>query len=220
MATADVVTMSAKKDANASIGGFIACRDRALAERIRNLAILYEGYPTYGGLAGRDLEAIAIGLREILDPDLLGHRIHQVRGLAHGLQEAEVPVVLPTGGHAVYLDAGAMLPHIPRGLFPAQALACELYAVGGIRGCEVGTLLNGRDPDTGENRWAATELVHLAVPRRTYTARQLRIAVDAVAEIMDRRDPVPGLRLVHEPAVLRHFTARFEALPVANRLTA
>jgi tyrosine phenol-lyase len=211
LAQADAVMMSAKKDAIANIGGFVAIReDEEFFRRLQARGIVFEGFHTYGGLAGRDLEAIAVGLHEVLDDDYLRHRIEQVAYLGATLTEAGASVLRPYGGHAVYLDAGAMLPHIPVDEFPAQALACSLYLAGGVRGVEIGTLMAGRDPATGDNRHPAFELVRLAVPRRVYTARQLEQAADAAAEVLASREEVRGLRLTHEAPVLRHFTARFE----------
>jgi tryptophanase len=210
LADADAVLMSAKKDAIANIGGFVAIReDEEFFRRLQARGIVFEGFPTYGGLAGRDLEAIAVGLREVLDPDYLRYRIEQVAYLGTVLEEAGASLVKPFGGHAVYLDAGAMLPHIPHDRFPGQALVCALYLAGGVRTVEIGSVMAGRDPETGENRTPPLELVRLAVPRRVYTSRQLELAADAAAEVM--RDPaaVTGLEIVYEAPVLRHFTARF-----------
>lgn len=213
LAEADVALMSAKKDGLANIGGLIALReDGELLRRIKERCIVHEGFPTYGGLAGRDLEAVAAGLREVLDERYLRHRVEQVAYLGHVLQEAGATALRPFGGHAVYLDALRMLPHIPRELFPGQALACSLYLEGAVRGAEVGTLMAGRDPETGENRWAEHELVRLAVPRRLYSSTQLAQAADAAAAVLARGEGVPGLELVSEAAVLRHFTARFRPI--------
>ena len=198
---ADGVTMSAKKDAIANIGGFLALKDDELAQRCRALLILTEGFPTYGGLAGRDLEAIAQGLREVLQPEYLRYRIRTAEYLARCCWDAGVPTVRPPGGHAVYLDAGAMLPHIPRERFPAQALTVELYRVGGIRGVEVGSVMFSGA--------AQHELVRLALPRRVYTQSHVDYVGEVIAEVAKRRDDIPGYRIVEEPPFLRHFTARF-----------
>jgi tyrosine phenol-lyase len=208
---ADAVLMSAKKDALANIGGFVAVReDEDFFHRLQARGIVFEGFPTYGGLAGRDLEAIAVGLREVLDDDYLRHRIEQVAYLGRALADAGASVLQPYGGHAVYLNAGAMLPRVPGDRFPAQALACALYLAGGVRGVEIGSVMAGRDPVTGENRRPPLELVRLAVPRRVYTSRQLEQAADAAADVVAGREQVPGLQMVYEAPVLRHFTARFE----------
>jgi tryptophanase len=210
LAEADAVLMSAKKDAIANIGGFVAIReDEEFFRRLQARGIVFEGFHTYGGLAGRDLEAIAVGLREVLEDDYLRHRIEQVAFLGTALTAAGASVLQPFGGHAVYLDAGAMLAHVPPEQFPAQALACELYLAGGVRGVEIGSSMAGRDPATGENRHPPLELVRLAVPRRVYTSRQLEHAADAAQEVLASADSVPGLRITYEAPVLRHFTARF-----------
>ncbi|HEY7003652.1 MAG TPA: tryptophanase [Gaiellaceae bacterium] len=208
---ADGVLMSAKKDAIANIGGFVAIReDEVFFHRLQARGIVFEGFPTYGGLAGRDLEAIAAGLLEVLDEDYLRHRIEQVAYLGAVLEEVGASILKPVGGHAVYLNAGRMLPKIPAAQFPAQALTCALYLAGGVRGVEIGSVMAGRDPATGENRVPALELVRLAVPRRVYSSRQLEQAADAAAEIVADPGSVAGLDMVSEAPVLRHFTARFQ----------
>lgn len=199
---ADGVTMSAKKDGLVNIGGFLALKDDELAARCRALLILTEGFPTYGGLAGRDLEAIAQGLREVLDPDYLRYRVRTAEYLADRCVEAGVPTVRPSGGHAVYLDAGALLPHVPREQFPAQSLAVELYRAGGIRGVEVGSVMFGPA--------AQHELVRLALPRRVYTQSHVDYIGEVVAKLAEVRDSLGGYRIVEEPPFLRHFTAKFE----------
>jgi tryptophanase len=210
---ADAVLMSAKKDAIANIGGFVAIReDERFFHRLQARGIVFEGFPTYGGLAGRDLEAIAVGLREVLDEEYLRHRVEQVAYLGAALEEAGASLLKPFGGHAVYLNAGSLVPHIPPERFPAQALACELYRSGGVRGAEIGSVMAGRDPVSGENRHPPLELVRLAVPRRVYTSRQLEHAADAAAAVLEEPEAVPPLELVSEPPVLRHFTARFRPL--------
>jgi tryptophanase len=198
---ADGVTMSAKKDGLVNIGGFLALKDDELAERCRALLILTEGFPTYGGLAGRDLEAIAQGLHEVLDPDYLRYRVRTAAYLAERCWEAGVPTVRPPGGHAVYLDAGALLPHVPRDRFPAQALTVELYRVGGVRGVEVGSVMFGAA--------AQHELVRLALPRRVYTQSHVDYVGEVIAKVAETRDSIGGYRIVEEPQWLRHFTARF-----------
>jgi tryptophanase len=206
---ADGMTMSAKKDPMANIGGWLALNDDALAERCRNLLILTEGFPTYGGLAGRDLEAIAQGLREAVDHEYLRYRIRSTEYLGDALVRAGVPIVRPTGGHAVYLDARALLPHIPPLEYPGQALALALYETGGVRGCEIGTVMFGRRPD-GSEQPAAMDLVRLAIPRRTYTQSHVDYVVEVCTAVAERRDELRGLRMTYEPPALRHFTARFE----------
>jgi tyrosine phenol-lyase len=210
---ADAVLMSAKKDGLANIGGFVAVReDEKFFNRLQARGIVFEGFPTYGGLAGRDLEAIATGLHEVLDASYLRHRIEQVAYLGHVLEENGASVLRPFGGHAVYLNVAAMLPHIPPEQFPAQALACALYLEGGVRGVEIGSVMAGRDPETGENRRPPLELVRLAVPRRVYTSRQLEQAGDAAAVVLADGESVRGLEMISEAPVLRHFTARFRPL--------
>jgi len=208
---ADGMTMSAKKDGLANIGGWLAMNDDALAERCRNLLILTEGFPTYGGLAGRDLEAIAQGLREVVHEDYLRYRIRSTAYLGDALAEAGIPVVLPIGGHAVYLDARALLPHIPPLQYPGQALAVALYVEGGIRGCEIGTVMFGAHPD-GTETAAAMDLVRLAIPRRTYTQSHVDYVIEVVRHVAERAAELRGLRIVEAPAQLRHFTARFAPL--------
>jgi tryptophanase len=208
---ADGMTMSAKKDGLANIGGWLAMNDDGLARRCRDLEILTEGFPTYGGLAGRDLEAIAQGLREVVDEDYLRYRIRSTAYLGEALHDAGVPVVLPIGGHAVYLDARALLPHIPPLQYPGQALAVALYVEGGIRGCEIGTVMFGRHPDGTESP-AAMDLVRLAIPRRTYTQSHVDYVIEVVRWVAERASSLCGYRIVDEPPALRHFTARFEPL--------
>ena len=210
-ALADGMTMSAKKDPMANIGGWLALRDDDLAERCRNLLILTEGFPTYGGLAGRDLEAIAQGLRECVDEHYLRYRIRSTAYLAEALDDAGVPTVKPAGGHAVYLDARAMLPHVPPLAYPGQSLAVALYEAGGIRGCEIGTVMFGLRPD-GTEAPAAMDLVRLAIPRRTYTQSHVDYVIEVVTDVASRASSLPGYRIVEQPAQLRHFTARFEPL--------
>jgi tryptophanase len=210
-ALADGMTMSAKKDGLANIGGWLAMNDDDLAERCRNLLILTEGFPTYGGLAGRDLEAIAQGLREVVDEDYLRYRIRSTAYLGEALAESGVPVVLPIGGHAVYIDARALLPHIPPLGYPGQALSVALYREGGIRGVEIGTVMFGRHPDGSESP-AAMDLVRLAIPRRTYTQSHVDYVIEVIRWVAERAADLRGYRIVEEPPQLRHFTARFEPL--------
>ncbi len=211
-ALADGMTMSAKKDGLANIGGWLAMDDDALAERCRTQLILTEGFPTYGGLAGRDLEAIAQGLAEVVDEDYLRYRIRSTAYLGEALATAGVPVVQPIGGHAVYLDARALLPHIPSLEYPGQALACALYEEGGIRGCEIGTVMFGQQPD-GSEVPARQELVRLAIPRRTYTQSHIDYVIEVVERVAARAESLRGFRITDAPPALRHFTARFEPLP-------
>jgi tryptophanase len=208
---ADGMTMSAKKDPIANIGGWLALNDDALAEQCRNLLVLTEGFPTYGGLAGRDLEAIAQGLKEAVDHDYLRYRIRSTEYLGEALLQADVPIVRPTGGHAVYLDARELLPHIQPLEYPGQVLAVALYETGGVRGCEIGTVMFGRRPD-GTEEPAPLDLVRLAIPRRTYTQSHIDYVAEVCASVAGDRAQLRGLRLTYEPAALRHFTARFEYL--------
>jgi tryptophanase len=206
---ADGCTMSAKKDGLANIGGFLCTRDPSLAAREKDLLILTEGFPTYGGLAGRDLEAIALGLEEVLHEDYLRYRIVSTAYVVNHLHGEGVPVVRPAGGHAVYLDAGRFLPHVPPLQYPGQSLAVELYRHAGIRGVEIGTVMAGRDPATGDERPARLELVRLAIPRRVYTQSHMDYVVEAVLEVFQRRESLPGYRITEEPPFLRHFSATF-----------
>lgn len=210
-ALADGMTMSAKKDPLANIGGWLAMHDDELARQCRNLEILTEGFPTYGGLAGRDLEAIAQGLSEAVEEDYLRYRIRSIGYLGEALEGAGVPVLVPFGGHAVFLDARALLPHVPALQYPGQALACSLYVEGGIRSCEIGTVMFGRQPD-GSERPAAMDLVRLAIPRRTYTQSHIDYVVEVVTWVAEHAAELRGLRITQEPPSLRHFTARFERL--------
>jgi tryptophanase len=212
-AYADGCTMSAKKDALVNIGGFLAMNDRTLYQAACNELVLREGFPTYGGLAGRDLEAIARGLWEGIDTDYLAYRIAHTRYLAERLLDEGIPIVEPPGGHAVYIDVKRLLPHIPQSELPGQALSVELYREAGVRGVELGTVAFGRrDPDTGEMIYPELELVRLAIPRRVYTQTHLDYVVQAIVKIREKRDQLRGLRFLYEPPFLRHFTARFEPL--------
>ena len=207
----DGMTMSAKKDGLANIGGWLAMNDDAWADRCRNLLILTEGFPTYGGLAGRDLEAIAQGLREVVHHDYLQYRVRSTEYLGDALVRLDIPIVRPTGGHAVYVDARAMLPHIPPLEYPGQSLAVALYGVGGVRGCEIGTVMFGLHPD-GTEHPAAMDLVRLAIPRRTYTQSHIDYVIEVCAQVAQQRERLPGYRIVEQAPALRHFTARFEPL--------
>jgi tyrosine phenol-lyase len=208
---ADGCTMSAKKDGMANIGGFLATNDDALARQEQNLLILTEGFPTYGGMAGRDLEAIAVGLGEVLDEDYLLYRITSTTYLGEHVSRAGVPIVQPPGGHAIYIDASAFFPQLRAAELPGQALVVELYREAGIRSVEIGTVMFGRrDPATGAETPASMELVRLAIPRRVYTQSHVDYVVEAILNVWERRASVGGYRFVEQAPVLRHFTARFE----------
>lgn len=207
---ADGCTMSAKKDAFANIGGFLAMKDLELANSCRNLLIITEGFTTYGGLAGRDLEAIAIGLQEVMDENYLQYRIRSIEYLTHKLIAAGVPVMQPAGGHAVYLDAKAFLPHIPVHQYPGQALACALYTEGGIRSVEIGSLMFGKYDNNNQLIPAALELVRLAIPRRAYTQSHIDYVAEVIIEVFEKRNHIGGLEIIEETPLLRHFTAKLK----------
>jgi tyrosine phenol-lyase len=210
---ADGCTMSAKKDGLANIGGFLATNDERLALEEKNLLILSEGFPTYGGMAGRDLEAIAVGLREALDEDYLLYRIKSTTYLGEHITKAGVPIVQPPGGHAIYLDAAAFYPQIPPLQLPGQALVVELYRHAGIRAVEIGTVMFGRrNQESGQETPAPMELVRLAIPRRVYTQSHIDYVVEAILELWQRREAVAGYRFVEQAPLLRHFSARFQPL--------
>ncbi len=209
---ADGCTMSAKKDAFANIGGFIALRDEALALKCRNLLIITEGFPTYGGLAGRDLEAIAIGLREVMDEHYLQYRIRSIEYLTEKLIAAGVPVMQPAGGHAVYIDAKAFLPHIPPQQYPGQALVAALYLEGGIRSVEIGSLMFGKYDEGGQLVPAMMELVRLAIPRRVYTQSHIDYVSEVIIKVFNDREQIKGLAITYEAPTLRHFTARLKEI--------
>ncbi len=208
----DGCTMSAKKDALVNIGGFLALNEWDVFEQCRNLVVVYEGLHTYGGMAGRDMEAVAIGLRESVEYDHIRARVGQVRYLGEKLLGWGVPIVVPIGSHGVFLDARAFLPHLDQDAYPAQALAAELYLDSGVRAMERGNVSAGRDPQTGENRRPNLELVRLTIPRRVYTQAHMDVVAESVAEVWDGREKVRGLRMVYEPRDLRFFQARFEPL--------
>jgi tyrosine phenol-lyase len=208
-ACADAATMSGKKDSLVNIGGWLGLRDPLLADRARNLVVVYEGLHTYGGLSGRDMEAMAIGIEESVQEDHIRSRIGQVLYLGQRLMDAAIPVVRPIGGHAVFLDAAAMLNHLPREQLPAQALAAALYLESGIRSMERGTVSAGRDPVTGKNRSPKLELVRLTIPRRVYTQAHMDVTAESVEEVYQMRERVRGLAFTYEPEHLRFFQARF-----------
>ncbi len=212
-ALADGAWMSAKKDALVNIGGFLAMRDSEFFQRVCNELILREGFVTYGGLAGRDLDALAVGLLEGLQEDYLAYRIGQTAYLAGRLLEGGVPIIEPAGGHAIYVDAGRMLPHIPHEEFPGQALAAALYLEGAIRGVEIGSVMFAYpDPDTGKMIYPQLELVRLAIPRRVYTQSHLDYVADTLISLAQKNSSLRGYRITYAPPLLRHFTARFEPL--------
>ncbi|MCZ7533899.1 MAG: tryptophanase [Acidimicrobiia bacterium] len=208
----DGATMSAKKDGLANIGGFLALNNNEWAVNARNLLILTEGFPTYGGLAGYDLEAIAVGLEEVLDENYLRYRIRSTEYLADKVNEAGVPIVLPAGGHAVYIDAASLLPHIPSHQYPAQSLAIELYRTGGVRGVEIGTVMFGKVNPNGPDAPAAMELVRLAIPRRMYTQSHIDYTAEVVIDVAHRATSLHGYRITEQAPWLRHFTCRFEPI--------
>jgi len=212
MSYADGCTMSAKKDPMVNIGGFVALRDADLYRRLRDFGILYEGYATYGGLAGRDLAALAQGIREAVYEPHLSYRVAQVAELHAALRQHGVPVMSPAGGHGVYIDAGRLFDHLARDVFPGWALSVELYRERGIRCVEIGTVLAGRDPRTGEHDYPALDLVRLAIPRRVYSQAHLAQVAEATRRILARRHDVPGYRFTYEPPTLRHFAAEFQPL--------
>ncbi|MBK6549225.1 MAG: tryptophanase [Flavobacteriales bacterium] len=211
-AVCDGAVMSAKKDALVNMGGFLALKDTELAEACINLLIITEGFATYGGLSGRDMEAIAIGLREIFDPNYLDYRIKSTLFLGQKLHDLGVPLMLPIGGHAVYIDAKKLYPHIPPHHYPGQALVGELYKLGGIRTVEIGSVMFGTYAEDGTLKPAPMELVRLAIPRRVYTQSHIEYVVETFEELMKQREHVRGVRITKEPRFLRHFTAHFEPL--------
>ncbi len=208
----DGATMSGKKDLLVNIGGFLAMNEEWIYNEARTLVVVYEGMHTYGGLAGRDMEAMAIGITEAVQDDHIKARVGQVQYLGNILHEAGIPIVRPVGGHAVYLDAKRFLPHLTQDEFPAQMLAAQLYIEGGIRAMERGIVSAGRDPETGAQRYPKLELVRLTIPRRVYTQAHLDVVAEAVIDLYDRRDSIPGLTMTYEPKYLRFFQSRFQPL--------
>ncbi len=209
----DGATVSSKKDNLVNIGGFLALRDPELARKARSLLVAFEGLHTYGGMSGRDMEALATGIREMVATDDHVHaRVGQVEYLGNALIKAGIPIVRPIGGHGIFLDAAAILPHLPQDHFPAQALTAELYLESGVRGMERGVVSAGRDADTGEHHYPKLELVRLAIPRRVYTQAHMDVVAESVVEVYERRESVLGLRFTYEPPELRFFQARFEPL--------
>ncbi|MDS9471707.1 tyrosine phenol-lyase [Sporosarcina pasteurii] len=214
----DGCTMSGKKDCLVNIGGFLAMNDEELYIRSRELVVVYEGMPSYGGMAGRDMEAMAIGIREAVDDHYIEHRIQQVRHLGDQLIDAGIPIVLPIGGHAVFLDARKFLPHLKQEDFPAQALAAALYLDSGVRSMERGIISAGRNIETGENNTPKLELVRLTIPRRVYTNNHMNVVVDSIIDLFNKRDEICGLQMDYEPPTLRFFNARFSPLSKSGKL--
>ena len=209
----DGATVSSKKDNLVNIGGFLAVRDQDLARRARSMLVAFEGLHTYGGMSGRDMEALARGIEEMVDTDdHVRARVGQVEYLGNDLTKAGVPIVQPVGGHGIFIDAMSVLPHLPQAEFPAQALTAALYVESGVRGMERGIVSAGRDPETGEHHYPRLELVRLAIPRRVYTQAHMDVTCEAVAEVLERPDRVGGLRFTYEPEELRFFQARFAKL--------
>jgi len=209
---ADGAWMSSKKDAFGNIGGFLATNDDDVAARCRNLLILTEGFPTYGGLAGRDLEALAVGLREVLEPSYLEYRIRSTEYVWRHLDEMGVPLLRPAGGHAVYIDARGFLPHVPPGELPGQSVSVALFAEAGIRSCEIGTVMFGHTREDGSQEPGTMDLVRMAIPRRVYTQSHMDYVIEAIRYVFERRERLGGFRIADEPPMLRHFTCSFEPI--------
>jgi tyrosine phenol-lyase len=206
----DTCTMSAKKDTLVNIGGWLATNDAGLFEEARNLVVVFEGLHTYGGLAGRDMEAMARGIPESVDDDHIRARVGQVEYLGQHLVDWGIPIVRPVGGHAIFLDARAIYQHIPQSEFPAQVMAADLYVDSGVRSMERGIVSAGRDPATGDHRYPKLELVRLTIPRRVYTQAHMDVVAESILAVYENREQARGLKLVHEPQYLRFFQARFE----------
>lgn len=216
---ADAAIMSSKKDALVNMGGFLSLRNMELAQECTNLLIITEGFTTYGGLSGRDMEALAIGLKEVFEADYLEYRIKSTEYLGRKLRELGVPIMLPVGGHAVYIDAKKLYSHIPVFEYPGQVLVCELYKLGGIRTVEIGSVMFGKYDEKNQLQPAPYELVRLAIPRRVYTQSHIEYVIETFEEILRRRMDTIGLKIVEEPKFLRHFTAKFERLPYNNQIS-
>ena len=212
MGCVDGVLMSAKKDAIVNMGGFIAVRSKTLYQKLVPISILFEGFTSYGGMSGHDIEALAQGLYEGIEENYLAYRVGQVAYLGKELKKRGVPVIEPFGGHAVYIDAKKFLPRIPQEQFPGHSLCCEIYLEGGIRAVEIGTLLAGRDPETKRNIYPALELVRLTIPRRVYFQEHIDYVISVIEKVWQKRDKIKGLKLVYEPPILRHFQARLEPI--------
>ncbi|MBD3217283.1 MAG: tyrosine phenol-lyase [candidate division Zixibacteria bacterium] len=208
----DGCTMSAKKDPMVNIGGFLAVNDKEIFDKARNMVVIYEGLHTYGGMAGRDMEALAIGIEESVQYDHIRARVGQVEYLGQKLLDEGIPIVMPTGGHAVFLNAREFLPHIDQDQFPAQALAAEIYIESGVRSMERGNVSKGRNPETGENYRPALELVRLTLPRRVYTQAHMDVTAEGIIDVYEKRENIKGLKFVYEPEYLRFFQARFEKI--------
>jgi tryptophanase len=208
---ADGAVMSAKKDGLVNMGGFLALKDKKLADECTNLLIITEGFSTYGGLSGRDMEAIAVGLQEVFEADYLRYRIRSTEYLGEHLYKMGIPLIWPIGGHAVYIDAKAFYPHIPVEQYPGQ-IVCELYIAGGIRSVEIGSVMFGKYDESGKLIPAQNELVRLAIPRRVYTQSHIEYVIEVFAKLLEGKEKVRGLKIIEEPKFLRHFTAKFEKL--------
>ena len=202
--------MSAKKDALVNMGGFLALRNKELSDACMQLLIITEGFTTYGGLSGRDMEAIAVGLNEVFEPDYLRYRIMSTQYLGENILKKGVPIIHPVGGHAIYIDAKMLYPHIPVDQYPGQSLVCELYKTGGIRSCEIGSVMFGKYDEQGKLISAPMELVRLAIPRRVYTQSHIDYVIEVFDEILRNKNNARGVRIKYEPKFLRHFTAQFE----------
>lgn len=211
-ALADACVMSAKKDALVNMGGFLSMRNKELADACTQLLIITEGYATYGGLSGRDMEAIAIGIKEVFEPDYLNYRIRSTQYLGDKIYKKGIPIIYPVGGHAVYVDAKSLYPHIPAHEYPGQALVCELYIIGGIRSCEIGSVMFGKYDPAGKLIPAPMELVRLAIPRRVYTQSHIDYVIEVFDQIIKNKNSIKGMRIIKEPKFLRHFTAHFELI--------
>ena len=208
----DGATMSAKKDALVNIGGFLALNDKAFYEEASNIVVIYEGLHTYGGLAGRDMEAMAIGITESVSDDHIRARVGQVEYLGNKLIDAKIPIVLPIGGHGIFLDAKRFLPHVKQSQFPAQALAAEIYIDSGVRSMERGIVSAGRNKETGDHYYPELELVRLTIPRRVYTQAHMDVVAESIQEVYKNRKKIKGLKIIYEPKYLRFFQAKFKRL--------